>query len=264
MSLTSFLLFLCLLSFSRRKFCYKPPSRPTGNSSIRSQQPGTEIQRDMFCGTNLSLHMISTSQNEEFKMLNPANYQTQIAQKSSPRDLVSDSIVQQNIPMSENSVPVAGEPQWKTWKQHVPISCSSYSSASPSSSGFSQMPETRTSHVREIGLPDGAGTFPLPYNLPQVYRPSYLKLLAPRTPSTSEASEIGLMRQPLDRTSTNITMAEIDPYGVDTQPMYTFPPEHHAICSVNRPVQQVEHGKRETCSCSRMRPNINSCFCSRE
>jgi len=217
----------------------------------------------MFCGTNLSLHMISTSQNEEFKMLNPANYQTQIAQKSSPRDLVSDSIVQQNIPMSENSVPVAGEPQWKTWKQHVPISCSSYSSASPSSSGFSQMPETRTSHVREIGLPDGAGTFPLPYNLPQVYRPSYLKLLAPRTPSTSEASEIGLMRQPLDRTSTNITMAEIDPYGVDTQPMYTFPPEHHAICSVNRPVQQVEHGKRETCSCSRMRPNINSCFCSR-
>jgi len=53
--------------------------------------------------------MISTSQNEEFTMLNPANYQTQIAQKSSPRDSVSDSIVQQNIPMSENSVPVAGE-----------------------------------------------------------------------------------------------------------------------------------------------------------
>lgn len=259
-SLTLFLLFLCLLSFSRRKFHYKPPSRPAGNSSIRSQQPGTEIQRDMFCGTSLSSRVISTSQNEEFTMLSPANYQTQIAQKS-PRNSVSDSIVQQNI---ENiSVPVTGEPQWQTWEQHLPISCSSYPSAFPSSSGFSQMPKTQINHIREMGFSDGAGTFPLPYNLPQVYRPSYLKLLAPRTPSTSETSEIGLMRQPLDRTSTNITMAEIDPYGVDTQPMYTFPPERHAICSVDGPVQQVEHGKRETCNCSRMRPNINSCFCSR-
>lgn len=213
----------------------------------------------MSCGANLSSRILSTYQNEIFTMLNPADYQAQTAQKSSLRDSVSDSIIQQTTPMSENvSAPVTDEPQWKTWKRHFPISCSSYSSASPSSSGFSQMPETQTTHVREMGFPDGAGTFPPPYDLPQVYGPSFSKL-----PPTSETSEICLMRQPLDWTSTNITRAEINPYGVDTQLMYTFPPERHAIFSVHGPVQQVEHGKRKTCNCSRMRSDINCCFCDK-
>ena len=256
---SSFLSFLYLLSYSRRKFRYKQLSRSTGDSFAGVQQPGTETHRDGPCKGKISPATVTTNQDGMFAMLNSASYQTRITKKSSLQE--SDSahapkhIIHQVIPTSENvSVTVTGESRWKARIQQPPIS--ETVSVLPLSSGLSQGLEGLTTHLQEVEVPDGASTFLPPNNLPQIHGLCFSKVPASSTSSTPEVPEPCLMQQSLDRYSTNLLMPEIDSEGVETEPMYTPFPERRAdeftTRSVDGPIVKVKHGDKETCNCSRI------------